>query len=216
METQTLQVEVRSESGKGPARQLRASGRIPAVFYGPGVDTAKLTVSPKELIKALSTEMGPNAIFSLNVADGEHLAMVKDIQVHPVSRTPLHVDFYRVSTDREITVQVPVKTRGRAIGQQKGGKLQVIFRELPVRCTPDKLPAVIEVDVTHLDMNEVVKVEDVQLPEGVRILLPGDRRVINVGEAKRQALMAEDVAADAADAAKAAAAEAAEAPGAKK
>lgn len=213
METQTLQVEVRSSSGKGPARQLRAAGKIPAVLYGPGVDTTKLTVSPKDLVKALSTEMGRNAIFKMNVADGEHLAIVKDIQVHPVSRSPLHVDFYRVTTDKEIDVPVPIKTTGRSLGQQKGGKLQVIFREVPVRCTPDKIPAAIVVDVTHVDMNENVTVDELPLPEGVTALLPPKRRVINVGEARKAAPTPEEEAAEGAAAAEGGAAEA---PGAQK
>lgn len=187
METQTLQVEVRSSSGKGPARQLRKAGKIPAVFYGAGVETAKLTVSPKELIRALSSEMGYNAIFSLNVGDADHLAIVKDIQVHPVSRSPLHVDFYRVTAEQEITVPVPVKTRGRAIGQQKGGKVQVIFRELPVRCTPATIPAAIEVDVSNVDLNEYVTVEDLKLPEGATVMFAPKRRVLNVGEPRKAA-----------------------------
>lgn len=192
METQTLQVEVRSGSGKGPARQLRMSGKIPAVLYGPGVDTIKLTVSPNEFIKALSTEMGRNAVFELPIGGESHLAIAKDVQVHPVSRDPLHVDFYKVTTDREITVQVPLRTRGRAAGVQKGGKLQAIYRELPVRCTPDKIPAAIEVDVTALDIGQVTKVEEVSVPEGVRILLPADRRVITVAESRKAVAAVEE------------------------
>lgn len=185
MNTQTLQVEVRQAGGKGPARQLRMQGKIPAVLYGPGIDTTKLTIAPKEFVKALTTDMGRNAIFELTIEGNSHLAMARDIQVHPVTRDPLHIDFYRVSVDREVTAPVPLRTRGRAAGVQKGGQLQVIFRELPVRCTPDKLPAFIEVDVTNLEMNEVIKVEDVQLPEGVRILLAADRRIINVSETRK-------------------------------
>lgn len=185
MQTQTLQVEVRQSGGKGPARQLRLQGKIPAVLYGPGVDTTKLAISPNEFVKALQTEMGKNAIFELPVEGGSHLAIVKDVQVHPVTRAPLHVDFYRVATDREIDVVVPLRTHGRAVGVHKGGSLQAIYRDLPVRCTPDKIPAAITVDVTPLDIGDVVKVQDVQLPEGVRIQLPPERRIVTVTEARR-------------------------------
>lgn len=184
METQTLQVEVREVGGKGPARQLRMNGRIPAVFYGPGVDTTKLTLSPKELTRALSTEMGRNIVLELEVGGEKRLAMVKDLQVHPVSRTPLHVDLYRVSTDREVEVNVPLRTRGRAAGVQKGGNLEVIYREVPVRATPDKIPAAIVVDVTSLELNEATTVEQLPLPEGVRVTMSPTRRVITVGEAR--------------------------------
>ncbi len=185
MNTQTLQVEVRSKSGKGPARQLRMQGKIPAVLYGPGVDTTKLTISPNEFVKALTTEMGRNVVFELPIDGTSHLALVKDVQVHPVSRDPLHVDFYRVTTDLAVTANVPLRTKGRAAGVHKGGSLQAVFRELPVRCTPDKIPAVIEVDVTRLDIGDALKVSEVPLPEGVSILLPPDRRVITVSEARK-------------------------------
>lgn len=185
MKTQTLQVEVRQSGGKGPARQLRMQGKIPAVLYGPGVETTKLTISPTEFVKSLTTELGINAVFELPVGSESHLAVVKDVQVHPVSRDPLHVDFYRVTTDREIEVRVPLKTQGRAAGVQKGGVLQAIYRELPVRCTPDKIPAAITVEVAPLEIGDVVKVDQVPVPEGVRIQLPPERRVVTVTEAKK-------------------------------
>jgi large subunit ribosomal protein L25 len=197
MKTQTLQVEVRQTGGKGPARQLRIQGKIPAVLYGPGVDTTKLTISPSEFVKALATEMGRNAIFDLPVAGAQHLAIVKEVHVHPVSREPMHVDFYRVTTDREIAVNVPLRAQGRSAGVHKGGTLQAVYRELPIRCTPDKIPASITVDVTPLEIGDAVKVEEVPVPEGVRIALPPDRRVITVSETKKLAPLEEEGAAPA-------------------
>ena len=110
--TTTLQAEVREERGKGPARKLRAQGKLPAVFYGPGIDPTALTVDPKELEKALRGEFGRNTLFTLAYGGKEELAMVRELVVDPVSRTPLHVDFYRVSTEREVVVDVPFSTHG--------------------------------------------------------------------------------------------------------
>ncbi len=185
MEKQTLQVEVRETSGKGPARQLRAQGKIPAVFYGAGVDTTKLSLSPKALLKALETPQKQNVVLSLDVGGTAHLAMVKDIAVHPVTRQPLHVDLYKVTEDRPVDVHVPVATKGRPVGVQKGGQLQVVFRDLPVRTTPNRIPSVIEIDVANMDIGDILTVADLPLDEGVSVQFKPDRRVVLVTEPKR-------------------------------
>jgi large subunit ribosomal protein L25 len=209
MEKQTLSAEVRDGRGKGPARQLRMQGRIPAVFYGPGVETKALSVSPKELVKALGTEWGMNAVIELSFDGVTERVMIKDVQVHPLDRQPLHVDLYRVTDESRVHVRVPVATRGRPLGVQKGGRMTVVFRDLPVRCTPATVPAAIEVEVSDLDMGGVLRVRDLSLPEGVTVLLDPDRRLILVGEDKRKAeLEAEEKAAAEAAAAEAAPAEA--------
>ena len=195
MEPLALQVEVREERGKGPARQLRAKGLLPAVFYGPGVETKGLALSPKELTKALETEYRLNVVLKLAIAGQDHLAMVKEVQVDPVSRTPLHVDLYKVSDDRHVNVSVPLRTTGRALGVQQGGKLNVVFRELPLRTTPGAIPAAITVNVSALEMGAVFKVQDLDLPEGVEVLLPPERRLILISEDRKKAA---DDAADAA------------------
>ncbi|MEM9193701.1 MAG: 50S ribosomal protein L25 [Myxococcota bacterium] len=192
METQTLTAEVRKERGKGPARQLRAQGKIPAVFYGPGVDTTAIAVAPAELVKALKTDYGRNVIFKMEVGGTEQLAMLKDVDVHPVSRAPLHADFYRVTTDSAVEVRVPVKTAGRPVGVQKGGKLNVVFRDLPVRTTPEKIPAAITINVASLDIGDVTTVSQLDLDEGVHVLYAPDRRVVLVTEDKRKVAAADD------------------------
>jgi large subunit ribosomal protein L25 len=195
METQTLKAEVRDGRGKGPARQLRAAGMIPAVFYGPAVETTALTVRPKELVKALSTKYGKNAVLVINVGGQDHQVMVKAIEVHPVSREPLHVDLYKVSDDRAVEVRVPISTTGRALGVQKGGAMTVVFRDVPVRTTPSKIPAVINIDVSKIDIGETVNVENLILPEGVEVLMKPDRRVVVVGETVKPVAGDEDEAA---------------------
>jgi large subunit ribosomal protein L25 len=154
METQTLKAEVRTEGGKGPARQLRMKGLIPAVFYGPGKKPANLTVKPDDVVDLVSGEFGRNQIVTLEFAGNKELAVVRDLEIDPLSRAVLHVDFYSVSRDRAVRARVPFLTKGRAIGVAQGGVLRVIYRTLPVLGAPDQIPAKIEVDVTPLDLHQ--------------------------------------------------------------
>lgn len=191
MEAVTLQAEVRETRGKGPARQLRMSGLIPAIFYGPGFEPVPLTVDPAPLRKLLGGEYGRNQLFELKYGDAEGLAVVKDLEVHPVSRELLHVDFYAAAEDRPIRTEVPFTTRGRALGVQKGGVIRKLFRELPIRAFPQDVPAKIELDVGPLDFGATVNAGDLPLPEGVEVTLP-PRRSVLVIEAKEKQVEKEE------------------------
>jgi large subunit ribosomal protein L25 len=171
METTTLQAEVRDSRGKGPARRLRAQGKIPGVFYGPGVPATPLTLSPKELTHALRGERGRNVVFKLSVGGKDELAMVKDLSTDPVTQELLHIDLYRIFEDMVLEVNVPFHARGRAAGVVQGGVLNITRRTLPVRTTPANIPVSIDVDVTHLELRDSIAVEDVTLPDGVVCLL---------------------------------------------
>jgi large subunit ribosomal protein L25 len=209
METTTLQAEVRESRGKGPARRLRAQGKVPGVFYGPGLEPTPLTLSPKELTKALRGERGRNVVFKLSVDGKDELAMVKDLTTDPVTQELLHIDLYRIFEDKELEVNVPFQTRGRSIGVVQGGVLNVTRRVLPVRTTPANIPVSIGVDVTHLDLKDTISVEEVELPSGVECLLRPKltlviilepRKATAAEEAEEAAPVAEGVAAPAADA----------------
>lgn len=190
MEAMTLQAEVREARGKGPARRLRMEGKLPAVLYGPGNDPTPLTVSPKELVKILKSERGRNTLIELSAGDKTQLAMVKDLDQDPVSHEPIHVDFYRVDVGREIDVVVPFELLGRPIGVQEGGILNVTMRALPLHTTPDKIPSKLTHDVSELDMHQAVHVEDLELPEGVRVNLPPKRTLAIIIEDRRAAIAA--------------------------
>ncbi|MEM7139332.1 MAG: 50S ribosomal protein L25 [Myxococcota bacterium] len=171
METTTLQAEVRESRGKGPARRLRAQGKLPGVFYGPGVPPTPLTLSPKEVEKALRGERGRNVVFKLSVDGKEELAMAREVTTDPVTRELVHLDLYRVFEDKELEVNIPLHTHGRAAGVVQGGVLNVTRRNLPVRTTPAKIPVSIDVDVTHLNLHDTIAVEDVEFPDGVECTL---------------------------------------------
>ena len=183
--------------GKGPARRLRAQGKLPGVFYGPGVEPTPLTLSPKELEKALRSDRGRNVVFTLSVGGRDELAMVKDVTTDPVSQELLHVDLYRVFEDKELDVDVPFHARGRAQGVVMGGVLNVTRRTLPIRTTPDKVPVSVDVDVTPLGLKDTVSVEQIELPEGVQCTLSPKLTLVIVLEPRRAAAGAASEAAEA-------------------
>ena len=219
MEKQTLKAEVRTGSGKGPARQLRMRGLIPAVFYGPNKQPMNLQVAPGDVVKALKGEYLRNQLIELDFGSTKELAVVRDVASDPLTRQPLHVDFYSVALDRPVRANVPFFTVGRAKGVAEGGVLHKIFRDLPVIGPPGEIPAKIEVDVALLGMKQSVKVKDIPLPAGVTIALSPERNLVAVETKEREVVEEGDAAAAAAaaPAAKGAApAAAAKAPAAKK
>ena len=206
METTTLQAEVRDSRGKGPARRLRAEGKVPGVFYGPGVQPTPLTLSPKELTQALRGERGRNVVFKLSVDGKDQLAMVKDVTTDPVTQELLHIDLYRILEDKVLEVHVPLHAIGRSVGVVQGGVLNITRRTLPLRTTPANIPVSIDVDVTHLDLKGTISVEDVEFPQGVECMLQPKLTLAIVLE-PRKATAADEEAEAAAAAAAAPAAE---------
>lgn len=192
MQLNKVSAVTRTQSGKGPARRLRSSGQIPAVAYSEGKPAIHLAVPPQELIAALSSEYGRNSLIELSV-DGTTTikARVGEYQYHPVSRELLHADFVEIQEDKPIEVKVPLRLTGRAQGIVMGGKLRQVFRELPIRSLPAAIPVEIVHDITELAVDGVVAVKDLNLAEGVEVLLPGKRTVAAI-EADRRAKNADE------------------------
>lgn len=185
MEALPLQTEPRAETGKGPARQLRAHGRVPAILYGPGVEPLNLSLVPKELTALLSTTHRRNQLVALHIGAVQHLAMIRELQVHPVTRAFLHVDFLKVDAAREVEVGVPLIATGRPKGVLSGGELREQYRQLPVRAKPGDIPAEIVVDVNELDLNQSIHVRDLKLPAGVTVMLDPQRTVFSCSIPRR-------------------------------
>jgi large subunit ribosomal protein L25 len=181
MEPLALTTENRAETGKGAMRRLRAKGLTPAIFYGPGKSAVKLAVSPKGLSHALQTPYRRNQVIALDVGGERKLAMVRELQVHPISREIQHVDFYEVDIKKTVDVKVPFATEGRAKGVIAGGEIFVVFRELPLRSTPDRIPALVKVDVTNMELGDTLRVKDLALPEGVSAALDPERSLVSCG-----------------------------------
>jgi large subunit ribosomal protein L25 len=168
-----LSTKPRTRTGKGGARTLRREGRIPAVLYGPNTETRMLSLDAAELEINLKKHPASMSVFKLALTDDtgetENLAMLKELQDDSITGALLHADFYRIDMDRKVMVRVPVAITGKSKGVELGGVLQIIRRELPVLCLPDRIPRKIEIDITELGVGEAVHVEDLQLGDDVEI-----------------------------------------------
>ncbi|HVJ89247.1 MAG TPA: 50S ribosomal protein L25 [Labilithrix sp.] len=171
----------RTETGKGAARRLRNSGQIPAVAYGKGLPATTLSIAPKDVVTVLKSERGQNTVLQMKVNGGNDLlVMIKDYSFHPVSRALEHVDFVEVKLDQPVDVDVPLITLGKAAGVTLGGLLRQVYRTIPVRCLPDRIPLKIETDVTELKLGDAIAAKDLKLPEGVEVRLPAEQTIVSV------------------------------------
>ena len=167
-----LTAKRRSETGKGAARRIRAAGQIPAVLYGKDQDPIALTVDAQEtghLFHSISVE---NTIVNVKIEDeAEQLeTLVREIQMHPFRPDIVHVDFYRIQRGVAIEVDVPVNYMGTPEGVKHGGVLDVILHELRVKCVPSKIPEIIEVDVSGLEIGDSIHASEIEVEEDVELL----------------------------------------------
>lgn len=166
----TLEAKARTGSGKGFARRTRAAGLIPAVVYGPHLDKPiSISVEPKALRTAIATPKKLNTVLGLKIDGAEHMVLLKDYQMDPVSRELLHADFIDVRENEPVKVNVPVVLTGKAQGTTEGGILTQMRREIEVWSLPGAIPQAIEADVTPMKIASVLHINDVKLPAGVTV-----------------------------------------------
>ncbi len=169
-ETVTLSAERRQDTGKGVARKLRASGRIPAVIYGHGREPESLTLSRVDLDKVLHRIAGGSTIIDLHVEGAPVQALIREVQRHPTRKIVHHVDFYEVHAGEKLSLDVPVALLGSPDGVRNGGGvLEQFLREITIEVLPRHIPERIEVDVTDLRIGDSVHVSDVSV-ENAKIL----------------------------------------------
>ncbi len=181
----TLSLRTRSETGKGVARKLRRSGRVPGVIYGGGASPVLVSMAAREALSLFQSISVENTILQLSVDDREaERALVREVQVHPYRTELLHVDFLRVQRGVAIEVHVPVHLTGIPEGVKLGGVLEQVLHDIVVKCIPSKIPPSIEVDVTELGAGEVVRAGDLEMPEDVDILSDLDLTVCAVVAAR--------------------------------
>ncbi len=172
MDIVTLKAQLRDTAGKGPARSLRRTGRVPAVLYGSDTDTLSLSIDAHELELMFHSPKYSRGLINLTVESGqpvEKTVMIKELQTDPIKQDFIHVDFYEIKMDKKIHTTASVVLTGTAKGVEDGGILQLIRRELDIYCLPTDIPEQIEIDVTDLDIGESVHVEDVQPASGIEI-----------------------------------------------
>lgn len=179
----TLEVARREKAGKSIARKLRQQGKVPAVVYGGHRDPVAIEVDRKAITDLIQkSDHGVRSIFLLKMAgtDQQRHAMIKDVQINPLTRRMEHVDFVRVLMDEAIRTTVPVHVTGNAPGIKEGGMLDTQIRELHIECLPNAIPDAIEVDISGLEMHQFIHVSDLKLPEGVKVLEDPERVVVGV------------------------------------
>src|ERR1700694_6046079 len=184
-----LSAQKREKSGKGPARQLRFKGLVPAVCYGPYDKPLHVAVNPDDLKKAIATPHKFNTVIKLQVEGGEtRTVLFKDFEKDPVDGQVLHADFLEVRMDKDVVVNVPVVLVGKPVGVTEGGILQQVARTIPVLCKPSDIPEKIEVDVSGLKIAESLHIKDVKAPAGVQFKVRGDQTiaVVNIPEKEEE------------------------------
>jgi len=182
-----LKTNIRTSVGNSHARALRRKKQIPAVLYGRGKKTVLLSVYLSELERALKKSKTGQALLNLVVQNNETYtkpAIIKELQMHPVGRNILHVDFYEIDMNRKIKIKVPVVTKGKSKGVEQGGVLQIIRRELEVLCLPLEIPKSFEIDITDFDIGDSLHVKSIPLKDNIEIPADVDFTVLTIASPK--------------------------------
>lgn len=167
-----FEAELRTSVGRGDARRIRQTGKVPAILYGGMGEPVGLVLDHNKVIKALENEAVYSHILNLKIDDREEQAILKDLQRHPSKPLIMHMDFLRISATEKIRVHVPLHFIHQeiSIGAKKGGVVTHNLADVEVVCLPDKLPEFLEVDLANVDLGQSVHLSEIKLPEGVDIV----------------------------------------------
>jgi large subunit ribosomal protein L25 len=174
--------EARESRGKNEARRVRVSGRIPAVIYGAFQDPRAVSLNPKDILRIIHSKTGHNSIFDVEIAGVEKTpVIVAEEQYHPVKGTLMHIDLKRIDLTRKLRVAVPIHVTGEAKGvKQQGGVLDVVTKSVEIECIPDDIPNQFDVDVTELMIGTNIRVSDLPVKSGVRVLTAPEAVIAHV------------------------------------
>ncbi|ADL06847.1 50S ribosomal protein L25/general stress protein Ctc [Thermosediminibacter oceani] len=165
----TLTAEERKLAGKGTLNELRRNGKVPAVFYGKNIENRTIAVDAKELHKLLKTH-GEGVLIDLVLGGEKHTVIIKEIQRDALKGDITHVDFFRVSMTEKIEVDLPIVLKGEPEGVKAGGVLQHQLHELTIEALPADIPEQIEVDISHLQIGDVLMVKDIKLSDKITVI----------------------------------------------
>ncbi len=183
-----VQAKLREGRGKNDARRARRDGMVPITVYGGGAETVAAVAPARDLAAILRTEAGRNTIFTIEVEGvGTSEVMFHDRQIDPVKGRLIHADLTRLVKGQKIEVTVPLHLVGEPIGvKEKQGVLEQIIREIEIRCEPRQIPDSLDVDVTNLDVHDLLHVSDIAVGEGVEILTDAEQVIATVGIVKEE------------------------------
>jgi large subunit ribosomal protein L25 len=178
----TLPAEARDRAGKGASRAVRREGRVPAVVYGNKEAALPIHVEEKLLSKLLSSGHFMNSVVEIELDGKTHRTLPRDVQFHPVSDRPIHVDFLRLTGDSLVTVNVPVRFENEALspGLKRGGVLNVVRHEVEVKAPGNAIPDDIVVDVTGFEVGDSIHISVVKLPKGVSTVIDRDFTIATI------------------------------------
>lgn len=182
METLEVQADAREVGSKNAARRLRRNGKIPAILYGPKTAAVALELDKRNFTARVAVLEGSHLVRLISSAPAlaDKVALVKDMQFHPISGDVTHADLYEVDLAAKIQVRVPLRFVGKAEGVVRGGILQPVVREIEVECLPLDIPGSFNVDVTALDIGDAIHVDEIQTPEGVTAVYESNFTVVTV------------------------------------
>lgn len=187
MDRKTLTITLRGEKAigrKGPNRQLRRSGKIPAVVYG---HATPLSVAVDEHeFKTKFHRVSENTIIQLNGDEKAHEVLVRDWQTDVLTGRIIHIDFYEIEKGKLLHTRVPVRLEGTPNGVREGGILESLLHELDVECLPADIPETIVIDVTALNISDSLHVSDIPLPSGVKVLNPKEQMLCVVAQKRAE------------------------------
>jgi large subunit ribosomal protein L25 len=181
MASASLSAELRSDSGKGVARKLRAAGQVPGIVYGHGRQPQALAVNARDLDKLLSGIAAGSTVIELTLAKATTKTLIREIQRHPFKKQILHVDFMELVAGEKVIVDIPLVFVGIPEGVRlSGALLEQIVHSIEVNVDPSNIPNHIDVDVTNLAMGHSLHVRDLKLPEGLEVLTDEDTTICAV------------------------------------
>ncbi len=176
-----IEARKRIPGGKNANLRLREAGMIPAVLYGRGREPVAISVDPDAVADIFYSDSGQNTIFSVSVDGGERAnAMVRDYQLDPVKGKLIHADFLQIAMDRRLEVSVDVELVGEAEGVKSGGLMDFVTRSIDIECLPGDIPESIEVDVSHLKINDYIRVRNITLDPKIEILTEPDVVIVTI------------------------------------
>lgn len=197
MKQVTLTGKVRSLGKKSELKAMRRNEEIPSILYGPGIENVMFSVNVKELKAITNTPF--SHIILLDVEGKKQLAILHEVQYHPVSDEPLHVDFLAISENKPVEIEIPIKIFGNSEGVKQGGKLQVSARKLRVSGLIANLPDELPIDITKLALGKQIVAGDLNF-DGIKIISPKTTIICSVRMTRVVAVDETAPAADAADA----------------
>jgi len=179
--TITIRGERRDALGKNAAYRFRRQGLVPAVLYGEGIDTVSLVLDKQALFEILRTDTRENTLFKVAIGGELRDAMIKELQVDPVTDEVLHADLIRIAMDKPIRVTVPIVHRGEPVGvKTEGGFVDFVTREVEVECLPADIPERLEIDIAGLHMHQSFKAANLALPPGLKLLTDAGTTLVTI------------------------------------